>query len=216
VKIPSGLPQAEQLAALLACRHPRSLRGRTQEPRATADTVDSELGVLESWTTGSGDRLIRPLASTSVSPPPDGLLRYTGPGPSLVVVDDLTAVIRRDRNQNGAKASHTATARATNGRRNPCCFGRPVSSHLPEATSTSPARVQRYREVSVNSLIRSCAPHASTGSLEKQHHADGECLTPHCRRLRVRRIYRTARCHKGSAGSGVVTGGGFMLYWRTS
>src|SRR4029453_6396262 len=75
-------------------------------------------------------------------------------------------------------------------------------------------------------------PTRALGSLEKQHHADGErerqqlhnpfsgrrvdSLSHHCRPLRVRRIYCTARRHKGSAGCGIVTGGGFMLYWRTS
>src|SRR5262249_22139092 len=67
---PERLPAlTEQLAALLACPHPRSPRGRTRKPRATA----SNRGF---WALGARvrdararDRLIRPLASTSVSPP---------------------------------------------------------------------------------------------------------------------------------------------------
>src|SRR5262249_47307784 len=44
----------EQLAALLACPHPRSPRGRTRKPRATAMTVDSGLWVCESGPPGLG------------------------------------------------------------------------------------------------------------------------------------------------------------------
>src|SRR4030095_9640587 len=104
----------------------------------------------------------------------------------------------------------------------------------------APARVQHHAQQAVDAepgVSRAGHPvfvNRSSGqerrSLEKQHHAerepdqqlqdfpglDVESLTRHCRPLRVSRTYRKARRHNGSAGCGAVTGGGVMLYWRTS
>src|SRR5262249_37108677 len=59
----------EQPAALLPCPHPRSPRGRTRKPRATATNRGFWALGAQVRDARARDRLIRPLASTSVSPP---------------------------------------------------------------------------------------------------------------------------------------------------